>query len=357
MPATFTLTVTSPGALGPSTHAMAVLLASCTQEPANVAPPSAKPLVVQIAKAEPGDIIRRIRLPGSLRANQEVRLHAKANGFVKTITKDRGDGVKAGEVVATLEIPELATDLDSARALFAIADSTVKRLEKIRAADVGAVPEQDLEVERAKRAAAEATRKRVEAMIAYTEIKAPFDGVITERHVDLGALVQQGAIVTLIDRSKLRLIVDVPEAEVRFVLVGSLADVTLEAIPGKVFPMAVKRTANRLDADSRTLRIELESEPGDPAMAPGMYAAVALALERHRDVLCVPAKSLAMEQGKPCVYTLVDGKAHKAPVTTGIGDGMRTEIASGLANGDFVIIPPGPGLVRDGLAVQAAEQK
>lgn len=314
----------------------------------------APPIHVQVAKVERQDLVRRIRLPGTVRADQAVRLHARVSGYVKSIVKDRGDRVKAGEVIATLDLPELAAEQAGAKATFDLEDATLKRLDAIRNAEKTAVTDQDMDVARAKRATAEAALKRLETLLAYAEVRAPFDGVVTERFVDPGALVQQGPVVHVVDVSKVRVVVDVPEPEARFVKAGAAAEVALPALPGKPFAAAVGRTAETLDPSTRSLRAEIDAANPDGALRPGLYASVTLALETHAGAPAVPSKAVVMEQGKPVLYLLADGRAKKVPVTTGIDDGQKVEITSPL-KGDETVILPGAQALTDGARVEASQ--
>lgn len=347
----------SPPAAGALLAAsLAVALPACGRAPGETAaPPDEKPARVQVVRPERQDIVRRIQLPGTVRADQEVKLHAKVTGFVKSIVKDRGDAVKAGELIATLDIPEMALERDSLQASFALEDATLRRLEAIRKAEKTAVTDQDLDVARAKRTSSEAALKRLDTLIGYAEIRAPFDGVVTERFVDAGALVQQGPVVTVMDASKVRILVDAPEPEVRFVKVGAGADVKLGALPGKTFVARVARRADALDVPTRTMRAELDAPNPDGALLPGMYAAVSLELERHAGALLLPGKAILIEQGKPVVWTASDGRAKKVPITTGIDDGVQTEVTSGLAGAEAVILP-GAQALTNGVRVEVSEK-
>ncbi|HLY76063.1 MAG TPA: efflux RND transporter periplasmic adaptor subunit, partial [Planctomycetota bacterium] len=309
------------------------LLASCDGahgETRTTAEPGKGPVEVQIIHPTRQDLIRKVVLPGSVRADLEVTLYAKVTGFLKEITKDRGDRVKAGELIATLEIPEMIAEIEHARASHALDDSTYQRLEAIRKVEKTAVTDQDLDMARAKRDMSQATLKKLETLQAYTEIRAPFNGLITERFVDPGAFIQQGKIVSMVDISKVRVLVDVPEAEVRAAQVGTKADAQFDALPGKAFPAAVSRTAGSLDTTMRTMRIEIDVE--NPAMViyPGMFARVALAVDPHPAALVLPAEAVTLQQDRAFVFVDAEGKAKKVQVTLGIEDDHRWEILKGL---------------------------
>ncbi|MBI3854149.1 MAG: efflux RND transporter periplasmic adaptor subunit [Planctomycetes bacterium] len=300
------------------------------------------------------DIVRRVLLPANVRAEAEVTLYAKATGFLKSIGKDRGDKVKAGELIALLEIPEMTAEIAHARASFALEEATLKRLESIRKIEKTAVTDQDLDLARAKKAMAEATLQRLETLHAYTEIRAPFDGAVTERFVDPGAFIQQGRIVSIVDISKVRIIVDVPEAEVRFSPVGTEARVSLDALPGKAVVGKISRSSESLDPVMRTMRIEIDLPNPNLSIYPGMYARVELGVERHPNVLAIPRKVVTLQHDHTFVFVNAGGTAKKVPVTVGTDDGDWCEARSGL-NGDESIIIPEGGTMTDGMAVLPAE--
>jgi RND family efflux transporter MFP subunit len=296
------------------------------------------------------DIARRVALPASVRADSEVTLYAKVTGYLKNITKDRGDKVKAGELIALLEIPEMISEIAHARASFAIEDSTCKRLEAIRKVEKSAVTDQDLDLASAKRDMAGATLKRLETLKAYTEIRAPFDGSVTERFADPGAFIQQGKIVTIVDTSKVRVLLDVPEVEVRFAQVGTEAGVRFDALPGRTVKAAISRSAGALDPIMRTMRIELDVPNADFSIFPGMFARVELGVERHAHVLVIPSKAVTSLQDHSFVFVNAGGTARKVLVTLGTTDGDWCEACSGLTGEESILLPEGRTLV-DGMAV------
>ena len=196
--------------------------AGCERADGSPARPSdTSALAVRVAKPVRQEVVRRVVLPATVRADLEVTLYAKVTGYLKEIAKDRGDKVKAGELVALLEIPEMMSEIAHAKASFELEDATLRRLEAIRKVEKTAVTDQDLDLARAKRDMAKASLKKLETLHEYTEIRAPFSGTVTERFVDPGAFIQQGKIVSIVDTSKVRVLVDVPESEVRFATVGT----------------------------------------------------------------------------------------------------------------------------------------
>ena len=313
-------------------------------------------LEVRVVKATRQDIVRRVVLPASVRADLEVTLYSKVTGFLKDIPKDRGDQVKAGELIATIEIPEMISEIEHARASATLDEVTFKRLEAIRKVERTAVTDQDLDMARAKRDQSQATLKKLETIQSYTEIRAPFSGSITERFVDPGAFIQQGKIVSMVDTSKVRVLVDIPESEVRAAKVGTPAVIQFDALPGKTFQAVISRSAGSLDTTLRTMRVEIDVQNPGATILPGMFARVALEVDPHPMALVLPSEAITLQQDKAFVFLEVDGKAKKIPVSLGIEDGPRWEILKGLSDGESVLIPEGKGLV-DGIAVRGVEGK
>jgi len=272
---------------------------------------------VRILKPTRQDVVRKIVLPGNVRADLEVTLYAKVTGFLKAITKDRGDKVKAGELIATLEIPEMISEIEHARASHALDESTFKRLEAIRKVEKSAVTDQDLDMARSKRDMSAATLKRLETLQSYTEIRAPFSGSITERFADPGAFIQQGKLVSMVDISKVRVLVDIPESEVRAAQVGNQSEIQFDALPGKVFKASVSRSAGSLDSTLRTMRIEIDVPNPGFSIYPGMFARVSLDVDLHPAVLVLPMEAVTLQQDKAFVFIDMEGKAKKVPITLG----------------------------------------
>jgi RND family efflux transporter MFP subunit len=308
-------------------------------------------LPVRVTKPIRQEVVRRVVLPATVRADLEVTLYAKVTGYLKEITKDRGDKVKTGELVALLEIPEMISEVAHAKASFDLEDATFRRLEAIRKVEKTAVTDQDLDLARAKRDMAKAALKKLETMQAYTEIRAPFAGTVTERFVDPGAFIQQGKIVSMVDTSKVRVLVDVPESEVRFATVGTETEVQFDALPGKVYKAAISRTADSLDAIMRTMKIEVDVKNPDGSIYPGMFARAAFGVDRHPEALVIPSSAVSFQQDRAVVYVEVSGLAKKTPVTLGADVGPYFEVLNGLSGGESVILPEGKTL-SDGIRVR-----
>ena len=318
---------------------------------------------------------------------QEIEMHAKVTGYVRKIKVDIGDRVKTGQVLAVLEVPELMAQLRGAEAgvrhsqqevmraqneltrdeaQFTALHANAVRLDQANQARPGLIAQQELDDAQAKdrasaaqvesaKAALSAARQQLEvaqasnsqmaAMSDYTRIVAPFDGVITWRYADTGALVQAGTtasnsqpVVKLAQVNVLRLRIPVPESLAATVRIGLPADVTVPAT-GEHFTGKVTRFTDALDRSTRTMQVEIDVPNDKYRLQPGMYANVALQTQNRADALTIPIQAVQHKDGKATVL-LVDRQNRVQPreIQTGIEDPNRVEVTSGLSEGDRVIV-------------------
>lgn len=333
-------------------------------------------LVPVVSKA----IQRQVRLPGEFLPYLSVPIHAKVSGFVKTVTVDKGSMVRAGEVLATLEAPEMqaqvaeaeskaqaiALQRAEAQAKLASAQSTYDSL-KGAAQTPGVVAGNDLVVAEKNVEAAQALVRSYEGsykaaqssiqalqdMERYLTITAPFDGVIVEREVHPGALVGPNAgpgappLLRLEQNSRLRLVVSVPENLVGGIVHGAHVPFTVPAFPGETFSGVVSRNPHSLDEKTRSMEVELDV--GNPALrlAPGMYPEVTWPVRSPRPVLLVPPTSLVTTTERTFVIKDNEGVAQWVGVTRGAQVGDWIEIYGPLRPGDLVV-QRGSDEIREG---------
>ena len=311
-------------------------------------------------------VSRKSRLPGELLPYLKTSLQSRVAGFVESIEVDRGSQVKKGDVLVKLSAPELAAQIAeaeakvravesqraSAEAQRMAAQSTSDRL-KAASATPGVVAANDLVLAqkavdsldaqmRALDAAAAAARsavKPVREMESYLEIKAPFDGTITERLVHPGALVGPGAgpLLTLEQQGSLRLIVAVPEGDAAVIPRGAAVSFKVPAHPGRVFSGTVARTGNSLDARTRALPVELDVVNRGLALAPGMYADVEWPSRRSGASLLVPPTAIVTTTERSFVIRVNGGVAEWVNVSKGAATGDLIEVMGPLAAGDVVV--------------------
>ncbi len=353
----FTLATSSLLAMG--------LLSGCDHSATEAPKPAVPPVNVQIVRPHRGDIVRRLTLPATIRAYQQATLYAKVAGYLKSIQVDRGDHVKEGDVIAEVEAPELLADQAKYQAEVEVTKADSQRLTEAQKKAPDLVVPLTVDTAKGKYEIALANLKRNETLLAYTKIIAPFSGTITKRWVDVGALIpaatassspQNAAVVTLMDRTKVRIEVAVPEAEAPLVKTGIEAEVAMDELPGKVFKGQVTRFADALDEATRTMVTEIELPNPTRELRAGMFATVKLAIDHKTDTLLIPVEALVVEKVKTSVFTLVDGKAKKLPVKVGFEDGKSVEILEGVTANDNVILT-GKLTLSDGQPVKATEGK
>lgn len=313
----------------------------------------ASALELPVAKPVTGAIHRWITLPGTLAAMQQTALHARVSGYVKSISVDKGDAVKAGQLLAQIEVPELQADLIKTQAEVTAAEIQLKRLNDARQRESGIVTAKDVDDAEARLAIAKATHERSVTLLDFAQIKAPFDGVITGRMVDTGAYVAPagGALVNVADARTLRCQIPVTELESPLVHTGSLVKVTLEAFGAKPIEATITRTAHALDETTRTMLAEADLSNADLKLPPGMYASVKIAVEKHDHAVLIPIAGLVLEKTNAFVFKLVGGKAVKTSVVIGFNDGTNVEVPA--LKPEDVILLPGTTLLTDGQSVTA----
>ena len=338
---------------------------------------------VEVVRVQSKTVERQVNLPGEIRPYLEVPVFAKVSGFVKEVKVDRGSTIKAGQLLAMLEAPEMlariaeaqskvqAIELQRAEAAakLAAAQSTYDRL-KAASATVGVVAENDVivagkSVEAAQALvlsyessikAAQAELRAVQDLEQYLQIKAPFEGVVTERNVHPGALVGPGSGSTPLLRvqqiSRLRLVVAVPEALVGAIVKGARVPFTVPAYPGETFYGVVNLIAHTLDDKTRTMPVELDVRNEDLRLGAGMYPEMRWPVRRPTASLLVPPTSIVTTTERTFVIRVRDGVAEWVTVSRGARIGDLIEVFGSLKEGD-TIVRRGTDELREGTKVAA----
>ena len=225
-----------------------------------------------------------VTLPAQIKAYQEAVLTAKVAGYLKSLPVDKGDRVKVGQLIADIEVPELLADRTQYKAQADVARADFDRTQQANKSAPDLVTPQVLDQARGKWQVAEAQLSRVNTLLRYARITAPFSGTITARYVDPGAFIpvpsagdqESAAIVALMDFSKVRVEIPVPEDMAAQVVKGTPASFTVQGVPGKTFRATVTRVSFALDQGSKTMLAEIEMPNPDEVLRPGMYATVQL---------------------------------------------------------------------------------
>ncbi|MDF1505097.1 efflux RND transporter periplasmic adaptor subunit, partial [Roseisolibacter sp. H3M3-2] len=324
---------------------------------------------VTVATARTGEATGELALPASVAGLHETGLHARSSGYVRRLLADMGTPVRAGQVLAEIETPELDQELSQARANLAqtqatlgLARATVDRLRDL--VGEGAITRQDFderqaafEVAQAGAAAARANVERLRALKRFGQVTAPFAGVVTARNVDVGALVSPGTsaaarpLFALAQVDTVRVLASVPQSAAPGVRVGQPATVVVQELGGEPFAGRVARTAQAIDPATRTLPVEIQVANPARRLLPGMYARATLATHRDAPPLLVPANTLMMGAEGPRVALVEDGRVRIVGVTLGRDFGTEVEVLRGVDAGAAIVVNPGD-VVTEGASVK-----
>jgi RND family efflux transporter MFP subunit len=359
--------------VGTRTRALGVV----TQETHEMAVPAVA--VVTPTRSAPQE---EIVLPGTIQAFTDAPIYARTNGYLKRWHVDIGAQVRAGQLLAEIDTPELdqqllqaRADLSTTQANARLAQTTAERYRDLIQSD--SVSRQDLDNANgnleAREAAVESARanvKRLEQLQAFRRIEAPFAGVITARNTDIGALIDSGSnakeLFHVAAVNKLRVFVNVPQVYSRAARAGLSADLTLKEFPGRRFTGTLARTANSIEVASRTLLTEIDVDNPRHELLPGSYAEVHIKLPTATTTLQLPVDALIFK-GDGLQAAVVDGhnRVGLVTVTTGRDFGDMVEVLSGLSGEERVISNPpdslSPGdtvrvVTRAGAPAAAAHQ-
>ena len=347
---------------------------------------SLRPVAVILAERQP--ISNSLTLSGEFRPFQEVDVHAKISGYIRKISVDVGDHIQAGQTLAILEVPELNAqllgadaavrrakdairraqgDLDRAQSLHAATHLDFKRLKEASNARPGLIAEQELDDLQAKDKESEgqmavdeaalsearnqldealAEQKQVRAMSDYTRIVAPFNGVVTRRYVDTGALVQAGTnsntqalpVVSVAETDLFRLTLPVPESAVPMIRLGNTVTVRVPSL-NRNFEGKVSRYAEAVNQETRTMHTEVDVPNKDGSIVEGMYAEVNLALAKKDTALVVPIQGVARHGERASVLVVnSQDRIEERNVQLGMEGTSEVEVVSGLSPNERVVV-------------------
>ncbi|MCC8423804.1 efflux RND transporter periplasmic adaptor subunit [Mucilaginibacter sp. UR6-11] len=324
---------------------------------------------VSVADVENGKLSSSIAVPGELLPYQQVDLYAKINSYVKKLMVDIGSQVYAGQLLVTLDAPEINSQLAGAQsrikqqeAIYFASKATYDRLVNTSRTP-GTISQNDLEQAEAKKnadyanvEAAKSAYKEVSSGVGYLNIRAPFDGVITTRNINPGAYVGPGGknadpLFVLQDQSRLRLVVSVPESYVGGLTHKSEVKFTVRELPGQKFTAKIARLAGALDEKLRSERVEMDVYNKGNKLLPHMYADVEVPLPSHDSTLIVPKSAVVSSTEKVFVVKVVNHHAQWVEVKKGFQAGDKMEIYGDLKAGDKVV-KNATDEIRDGQKVK-----
>jgi RND family efflux transporter MFP subunit len=328
---------------------------------------------VAIAQLAHGDATQRLTLPGTIQPYSKAMIYARVSGYLKSWQQDIGAHVTAGQVLATIDSPDLDQQLDQAKADFATAEAneklaitTANRWQLMGTAQSvarQAVDEKvgDAAATRAIADSAQANVRRLEALAAFKSVVAPFDGVVTQRNTDVGALINAGStagqeLFEVSDLHRVRLYVQVPQAYSAQLHPGLKASFELPQYPGARFEATVTTTSNAMNATSRSLLVELQADNADGKLMGGTYCQVTFQIPSDPNTLRVPATALMpVNHGAQVAVLDAGNKVTLKTVQLGRDFGDSVEVTAGLTPQDKVIDSP-PETLQSGDTVQLAAQ-
>ena len=307
-------------------------------------------------------VVASLDLPGRFEANLRAPIFARVSGYLKSWKVDIGALVKAGQTLAEVEAPDLdqqllqaQADLSSAQASARLSQVTLGRGRSLLTSN--AVSQQDVDQRAADVAnkqaavhASEANVERLQVLAAYKNITAPFDGLVTERNTDIGALISAGssagpAMFIISDVHKLRVSINVPQNYAPAIKIGARASISVPEYPGRTFPAAIEASARSIDVGSGTTRVQLTVDNGDGQLMPGAYANVHVELAGEAGSFRIPVSALMFDQTGLRVATVdADNRVLFKTVTIARDLGKEIEIGSGSADDDSVVAAPPDGI-------------
>jgi RND family efflux transporter MFP subunit len=327
---------------------------------------------VTTTQAHRGPATSDLVLPGTVQAFYEAPIYARTSGYLKFWYTDIGTPVKKGQLLAVIETPEVdqqqrqaQADLATAQANYDLARTTNERWKGLLTTQ--SVSQQDAD-ERAGDAAAKAAARqsaaanlaRLNELESFKRVLAPFEGVVTQRNTDIGALINAGqspgsALFRVADTHRLRIYVSVPQPYAAGVRPGDNAQLEFADHPGKRYTATVANTAQALDATSRTLQVELQIDNSRGELLPGSYAQVHINLARDLDALRIPVNTVLFRTQGLQVATLdAQQRVHLKTITQGRDFGTEIEVLSGITAADTLVVNP-PDSLNDGAQVRIAQ--
>jgi RND family efflux transporter MFP subunit len=366
---------------------MPALGARCSQaRPSD--PSRGDPPTVAVTKVARGDLAQTLSISAEFLPFQEIDVHAKVAGYLKSINVDVGDRVAAGQLLGVLEVPEMQdelqqdaaavsraeeeinrveADLNRALSAYEVAHLSATRLEQVRTARPNLVAQQDIDeatgkdrvadaqvatakaalaVARQQLEMAKASRAKTQTLLGYTRITAPFAGIITKRYADTGVMIQAGTssqtqampIVRLSENRVLRLIIPVPESSVSRIHLGEPVVISVASL-GKTFPGTVSRFASEVDSQTRTMHTEVDVRNPGLELVPGMYATAVISMDERKSALVVPVQAVDRAGERASVVVVgSDQRVQVRPISLGLETPDRDEVVSGLNENDLVVV-------------------
>jgi RND family efflux transporter MFP subunit len=323
------------------------------------------PVDVQVTKPTRQDLTYTITLPANISPFYQTTLYAKVSGYLKWIGPDKGDAVKKDQVVAIIDAPEVEEQYQQAVADYKIKKLTYERLANVWKESPDVIAKQDVDVAAAAYESATNLMQQRAALRDYTKVRAPYDGVVTARFADPGALIQIATssattaipLFTVMDLHTVRVYANVPQDDSPWIVPGKTkASVKVRELPDRSFTGTITRSTLALDPSTRSLLVEMDLPNPDHALRPGTFAEMSIALREIPNAMVLPPQAVVSGPNGKYVFVIEQGKATSVPVQTGITDGKWIEIAGGL-HGEEEVAVVGKRKLLDGSPVHTSPFK
>ena len=304
--------------------------------------------LVKVEKPKRVDIAYKLQFSGDMVAIRQATIFSKVSGNLERVYVDMGTKVRGSQLLALIDTTELRQQYQQARATYENARMTYARTKDL--SEQNLVAKQEIDNAEAAMTVAKANYDLAATKLSYAHITAPFDGYITRRFLDPGALVNPGSsgntnLFTIMDLDQMKVIVNVLEKDIPQIAIGKKAVVTVDAFPGKQFFGSIARYSEAVDLSTRTMAVEIDIDNRDHTLKPGMFATVNLLVDEHKDALTLPTMAILKDDNGYFVFTAVNDTARKIPVAVGVEQEARTEILQGL-NGSEDVITTGQQFVK-----------
>jgi RND family efflux transporter MFP subunit len=317
---------------------------------------------VQVLKVQRRDISQSLTLSANISPWYQATLYGKVSGYVKWIGSDKGDVVKKGQLLAVLDAPEIEDQYKQANADYQIKKVTYERYLSVWEDNHDIIARQDVDVAKAAAESAKHQRDSRRTLLDYTNVYAPFFGVITARFADPGALIQAATgsatqaapLFTIMDMDTVRVYVNAPQEAAQLAKPGIPVTMTAREW-SESLQASITRTTEVLDPATRTLLVEIDVPNKGHRLQPGMFLNATLHLQQHPNALAIPPASIVPGKNgqEKSVFVVEMGKVKRAPIKTGIDDGLWVEVLEGLTGEEEVVVVGKSGLL-DGQTVQSS---
>lgn len=331
-----------------------MLLTGCDRSEGKVETKGSEPQVrwikVSVITIMPTPVKDVLVLPGETEAWQDVRLASETDGIVESIDFKEGDLVREGQLIAQIDVSTLKAALDQAEAAFDLADKLYQRRKLLFESRV--IAKEELDRSENERTLALTNLRRAKVMYERGFLHSPINGLVNHLHVDVGEFVDRGnPVADLVNVDKIKINVNVPELDVRYLRVGQQASVTVDAFRGRQLTGTVDFVAYKADPPTKTFHVRVLIENPKHEIRPGMISRVAFLRRVIPDALVVPLFALVDKGGERIIFVEKDGVAYARTVSVGVIEGDRIQITKGLEVGDHVIVS-GQTEVEEGMRVQ-----